>query len=135
LHRFEQSGLRARRGAIDFVGENDLRHERTRAIFKLLRLLIIHRQPGDIAGQQIGRELNPAKRATERTRERFGERRLADTWDIFKEDVPFAQERDEREIDDLAFADDDLANIGANRGGGRLNIVDGCSHCTSRVDG
>jgi len=53
-HRFEQGGLRARGGAVDFIGQDDLREERTGPELELGRLGIENGAAGDVAGQQVG---------------------------------------------------------------------------------
>ena len=62
LHRFEQRALRFRRGAVDLVGENDIRetgplHENKGAATGLIGLLQ-NIGAGDIRRHQVGRELN-----------------------------------------------------------------------------
>ena len=53
-HGFEQGGLGARRGAIDFVGQHDLREERAGPELELGRLRIENGAAGDVVGQQVG---------------------------------------------------------------------------------
>ena len=65
LHRFEKRRLRLWARAIDFVGQDELREERTRAELNLAaaRRLVFHqdRRTRDIRGHHVGRELNAAE--------------------------------------------------------------------------
>ena len=47
-HRFQQTTLCFRRGPVDFVGENDVRENRTRHEFKGLFLAVEHRDAHDV---------------------------------------------------------------------------------------
>lgn len=49
-HRFQQRGLRSRRGSVDFVGEQDLREHRAGTEFELRVLLVEDRCAGHIGG-------------------------------------------------------------------------------------
>ena len=48
LHRFQQRGLRPRRGAVDFVGQHDLGHDGARPEFEIGCFLIEYVGAGDI---------------------------------------------------------------------------------------
>ena len=61
VHGFEQRGLRARRGAIDFIGENDIREERARTEFKFACIGLVYADAEHVAGQKIGSELHALK--------------------------------------------------------------------------
>src|SRR3989304_949426 len=66
---FEQRGLRARPGAVDLVGQHDLRHDRAWAELELAGLLVEHVHARDVGGQEVGRELEALERAAERAGE------------------------------------------------------------------
>jgi hypothetical protein len=63
LHGLEERGLRLGRGAVDFVGEQDVREDRAwledelPASFRFLQ----HGIAGDVAGEQVGRKLDAAR--------------------------------------------------------------------------
>src|SRR5580698_8362183 len=69
VHRFQQRGLRLRRGAIDFVGHDDVRENRPGLEFEFLRRGIEDADADYVAGQQVGSELNALERAAEGTSE------------------------------------------------------------------
>ncbi len=106
VHGLEKSGLRARRGAIDFISEDDIGKDRAGAKFKLARFGIVDADAENVAGKQIRSELD----ALEGTMKRFGEglrqRRLADAGYVFDEQMPAGEQRDERELDGFFLAVD-----------------------------
>ena len=104
VHGFEQRGLRARRGAIDFVGENDVGENRSGAKFKFARFGVVDADAEHVAGQQVGSELDALKAAMKRFGEGLGERGFADAGNVFDQQVAARQERDQRELDGFFFA-------------------------------
>ncbi len=66
LHGFEEGGLRLGRGAVDLVGEEDLREDRPVLELELapVRRLDDDGGAGDIRGHQVGRELDAVARGT-----------------------------------------------------------------------
>lgn len=77
-HRFEQTALGFGGRPVDFVGEDDVREDRTAPELEIVGLLVVDVQPDDVARQQVARELDALERTVERLRERPRERRLAD---------------------------------------------------------
>ena len=65
LHRFEQRRLRLGRGAVDLVGQHDLGDDRPGAELELAAALVVDRHAGDVAGQQVGRELDALEGAAD----------------------------------------------------------------------
>ena len=55
------------RGAVDLVGQHDLGHDRAGAELEVAGLLVVDRDAGDVAGQQVGRELDALEAAADRT--------------------------------------------------------------------
>ena len=68
LHRLEQRGLRLRRRAVDLVGEQDVREDRALAELELAGARVVDERPGDVAGHQVGRELDALRVEAERAR-------------------------------------------------------------------
>jgi hypothetical protein len=81
-HRFEQCALRLRHRAVDFIGEQQLREQRTRMKFEARRFALVDADADDVRRQQIGSELHALKIESERRRERVRQRRLADAGQI-----------------------------------------------------
>ena len=101
VHALEQRRLRARARAVDLVGEENVREDRALPEDELARPLIIDRDAHDVARQQIARELHAPQIPSDGARERARERRLADARDVLDEQVPSAEQRDERELHGL----------------------------------
>ena len=113
-HRFQQRGLRARGGPIDFIGQHDLRKHRSGAKLEVVGLGIEDRSPGDVGGQQVGRTLNAFERTAHAGGERAGQHRLGDARHVFEQHVTFAKPGDQREHDLRAFADDHGFDVADN---------------------
>ena len=111
LHRFEQGGLGLRRGAVDLVGQDDLGDDRAGPELELVAALVVDRDAGDVAGQQVGRELDALEAAAERAGQRLRQHRLADARHVLDQDVALAGQRDDRQLELGALPDDDLLNI------------------------
>ena len=54
-HRFEQRALRLRRGAVDFVGEHELREQRARMELELAGVAVVNADADDVRRQQVAR--------------------------------------------------------------------------------
>jgi len=57
LHRFEQCALDFGRGAVDFVGKNQIGEDRAFTSCKATRLRVVNLRADDIGGKHVGREL------------------------------------------------------------------------------
>ena len=60
-HTFQQRGLRSGCCPVDLIGQQDVGKGRSGHKLKLACLLIKDANPGDIAGQQVGRALQAPK--------------------------------------------------------------------------
>ncbi|CDK39230.1 hypothetical protein BN903_4 [Halorubrum sp. AJ67] len=87
LHRLQQRGLRLRRGAIDLVGEDDVREDRSRREREGAVALVEHVGPGHVGGEEVGGELDPRELQAERGRERARREGLSGPGHVFEEDV------------------------------------------------
>jgi hypothetical protein len=76
-HGFEQAGLRARRSAVDLVREEDVREDRARLEGEGPVARAVDGGAQDVAGQEIGRELDALELRVEGAREGLGQRGLA----------------------------------------------------------
>ncbi len=107
LHGLEQRRLRLGGGAVDLVAEHDVGEDGAGPELERARALVEHAHAGDVARQQVGRELDAAHGAVDAAREGLGEHRLADAGDVLDEQVALGQERDEGQPDGLGLAGDD----------------------------
>jgi len=110
VHGFEQRGLRFRRGAIDFIGDDDVGEDRAGLEFEFLRRGIVNADADHVAGQQIGRELDALERTIERTRERLCESGLPHAGNVFNQQVAAREQRGQRELNDVLLALDDASD-------------------------
>ena len=71
LHRLQQSGLCLGRGAVDFVGQNDVGENGTRDKAKISlsgrAIFLDHLGARDVRGHQVRSELNAIENQIERT--------------------------------------------------------------------
>ena len=118
LHRFEQGALGLRSGAVDFVGEHDVREDGAAPeleAFPPLCVVIDHGRPEDVRGHQVGRELNARESERERLAQRSHEHRLAEPWHPLEERVPPGEEAREDAVDHLLVANDCLPDLRPER--------------------
>ena len=104
VHRLEQRGLRFRRGAVDFIGDDDVGEDRAGFEFEFLRGGIVDADADHVARKHVRGELDALERAVERAGERLRESRLADAGYVFDQQVAAREKGGERELDDLFLA-------------------------------
>ena len=124
-HHLEQRRLRARRGAVDLVGEQDVREHRPRPELEHLLLLVEDRHAEDVGGQQVGRELHAREARADRGRERLRERRLAGAGEILEQHVAAGGEGGEQPPHALVLAAHHLADVGGDAVEERLGVARG----------
>ena len=110
-HCFEQSALRPRGSPVDFIGQNKVAENRAGIKRKLAARRIENRTAYNITGQQIGRELNPAKLSVNTARQSFAHQRFTNSRNIFQKDVFAGEERDKTKFPDVSFAENDMADV------------------------
>ena len=110
-HALEQAGLRARRGAVDLVGQQDVAEGRTGAEDELVFLLIKIVEAGHVAGQQVRRKLDAAEPGRNGLGERLGEHGLAHAGHVFDQNVAVGDHGGQEQVDDRGRADHDAADI------------------------
>ena len=115
LHRLQERSLGLRCGAVDLVGEDELGDDGTGPVFEAAGLLVEDVDPGHVAGEEIGSELDALEGAADRTRNRFGQDRLADPGDVLDEDVTATEQCDEHEEHLMPLADDDSLDVIADQ--------------------
>jgi hypothetical protein len=115
FHGLEQRALRLRRGAIDFVGQHQLRENRTALKAELTRVAIVHRHTEHVGRQQIAGELHALERQSQGFRESVSERRLADARNVLDQQMAARQQAGETEADLRILAEDDPVELGKHR--------------------
>ena len=112
LHGFQQGRLHFRRGAVDFVGKDEVGEDRPLAGAEGRFAGHVDHRAQQIGGQQIGRKLDAAKVGRQRLGQRLDGRRLGQARHALQEDVPVGQQPDQQAGDHLLLADDGLAQLG-----------------------
>lgn len=124
LHRLQQGGLGARRGAVDFVGHQKLGKDRAgdEAEAALAGgVLLEHFRAENVGGHQVGRELHAAGVETERNAHRFHQLGLGEAGHADQQRMAAGQHRDDGPFHHLLLAEDDGADrvLGGAHMGGR----------------
>ena len=128
FHRFEQRALRFGRGAVDFVGEQNLRKqgagEETEGAF----LAVENGNADDISGQHVAGKLDARELQTEQARQSVRQRGFANARQVFDEQMAMRQQAGQRESDLFVLAENDFVSCGDNFGDGRLFVgrLHGC---------
>lgn len=111
LRRFEERGVRLGGGAVNFVGEKDLRKNRAGTEGKFLRFRVENERADDVGRRQVRRELNASETTAERATKRLREKGFAETRDAFDENVSAGKKSDERSDDEFALPDERFFNF------------------------
>ena len=117
LHGLEHGRLGLRRGAVDFVGEENLGEDRTFLEFKepfSVRRFHDHVRAEDIRRHQVGRELNAIEVEVERLGKCPHQECFAKPGNAFQQTVPADEQASQHAVDDFIMADDDTADLFAN---------------------
>ena len=130
VHGLEERGLRARRGAVDFIGQHDVGKNRPVAEFKLAVLGIVDADAKHVARKQIRSELNPLEAAMKRFGKRLCQRGLADARYVFDKQVAPREQRDERKLDGLLLAEDGAPNGALQL---RNDLCGSCRHLSTAL--
>ncbi len=117
FHRFEQRGLRARRGAIDFVHQQQIGEDRPAMQRKRTGGQIENVRSNDVGRHQVRRALDALKSQPANSRQRFDRERFRQSRDAFQQCVTAADQHDQKLIDDFLLPDDYLRKFGANVSG------------------
>jgi hypothetical protein len=104
----------ASRGAVDFVGEHDLREDwsglETHFAFAVIRF---GHDVGadDVGGHQVRRELDAREAQFKTLRERADQQCLSQSGRAFQQAVAAGEDAGQHAVDDVAVADHDLAHF------------------------
>lgn len=119
LHGFEHGGLRLRRRAVDFVGEQDVREDRSFDESEgspSLSVFFEHGCSGNIGRGQVRSELNASEIDVENLCDRLYDERLGETWHALQKAVSLGKDRGENLANGVALSDDDLGEFVFKRG-------------------
>jgi hypothetical protein len=94
-----------------------LSHDRAWPELENTPLLIEDVDAGDIAREEIRRELNSFEGASNGPGNRLSQYRLPHAWHVFDQYMSMAQKRHEHQVDIMTFTNDDTFDIVARRSG------------------
>jgi hypothetical protein len=118
LHRLQHRRLGLGCRPVDLVGEDDVREDRSPfelEVFVLPALgLDDDRSADDVGRHQVRCELNAGKLQAQDVGEGADEHRLAEARHALQQDVAPGEQGDDAAVDDLAVADDHLADLPAD---------------------
>ena len=105
LHRFQQRGLHLGRRAVDFVGEDDFVEQRPLDEFELA--FVIDVGSGQIARQQVRRELDAPKAAVDGSGQCFHRGCLGQPWQALHQHMAISQQANHQTVEQGGLADND----------------------------
>ena len=113
LHRLQQRRLRLGRGAIDFVGQDQVGKDGAalEAEAALPVAVLEYVRAGDVGRHQVRRELDAAELQAQRVGQGANEHRLAQAGDAFQQRVAAGEDGHQHIADHVLLADDDLADL------------------------
>ena len=109
-HRLKQSALRARAGAIDLVGQQHLREQRSGLKTKIGFNRVEHIQAGEIRRQQITGETHPFEGKPKHPSQGFCQGRLTHARPVFDQQMATGQQTTERQTNLMLLAQQQPAN-------------------------
>ena len=110
-HAFEQGGLCAGRGAVDFVREQDVREDGTAAKDEFGSLLIEIVDAGDVGRKQVGGELDTLRIRGNGFRQRLRERGFSRSGNVVEKNVAAAQKGRDDQADLFVLTVDGARHI------------------------
>src|SRR4029078_6252814 len=139
LHRLEERGLRARRRAIDLVGEDDVREHWARheayVPFPARGVVLAQPRSEDIGWHQVRRELDATELEADGVGQRLDEECFREAWHAAQQTMAAGEEAGEYFAPDALLADDRPANLGVetrNQFGRLLKWEDGDARSSVR---
>ncbi len=116
LHGLKQGGLRARAGAVDFIGHKKLRKHRT---FDEAEgappgsVFLKDFRAQNVGRHQVRRALDAVGGKPENLRQRFHQQGFGHTWNADQQDMPAGHERNQGLVDHRILPENHLADLGA----------------------
>ena len=111
LHRLKKSRLRLGRRSVDFIGQQNVDEYRTLSKDEIVGSLIKNVRADDIAGHEVGRELDASIVQVKGLRKRPHEQRLCHPGNTFEQDVAVRQNGDQGLFDNPILTTDGLRDL------------------------
>ena len=131
LHGLEEGRLGARGGPVDLVGQQHLGEDGAGAEGEVGGPLVEDARPGDVAGQDVRRELHPTELTPDGGGQAAGQQGLAHPRHVLEEDVAVAEDGRQYVVHHFGLAHH---HLGHSRADGRQNggRIGGCAVGTRR---
>ena len=116
LHRFEQRRLGLGRGAVDLVGQDDLREDRPlhESQTTAALLLVENLGAGDVGRHQVGRELDALEIEIEDVGQGLDQQRLGQSGHAGNQAMAAGEQRNQHLLHHVVLSDDHLAELRKN---------------------
>lgn len=111
LHRFEERGLHFWRRSIDFISQDDVRHDRSHLGIEFLGFAIVDLAADDVCREKIWRELDSFEFQTEELSEDVDGFCFRQSGEPFDEDMASAEDIYYYCIDEVIHTDDMLVDM------------------------
>ncbi len=115
LHRLEQRALHFGRRTVDFVGQDQVRKNRTELGRELAAAGIVNQRADQIGGQKVGRELQTLKAGLNAGRHCLDGQRFGEAGNAFEQDVTVGEQAEQEPVDQIFLSDDDVTDLLAQR--------------------
>jgi hypothetical protein len=127
LHALEQRRLGTRRGAVDLVGEQQVREDRAGTELELLRLLVVDVGADEVGGHQVGRELDAPEARADEPRDRERKQRLAGSRDALEQRVAAGEKARQHLLLHLVLSEDHRVETLAQAAEAAMDVGE-CEH-------
>jgi len=111
LHGLEQRALHLRRGAVDLVGQDQVREDGAELGRELALGHVVDDGAYEVGRQEVGRELDARELGVDGVTQRADRQRLGQAGYTFEQHVAARQQADEDALDHVLLTDDDLADL------------------------
>ena len=99
------------RGAVDFVGEQEIDEHRPELGVERSRVRAVHASADQVRGDEVRRELDAAVGSAQHTGQGLDGQRLGQAGDAFEQDVASGQKADQQALEHRVLADDDALDL------------------------
>ena len=125
LHDLEQRGLDLGRGAVDLVGEQEVREDRPELGVERVAVGAVDAGADEVGRDEVRGELDPLERRVEDVGEGLDRQRLGEARHALEEEVAAGEQRDEDPLEHRVLADDHAPDLVEDGLAGRPPIEGG----------
>ena len=111
FHDLQHSGLGLGGSTVDLIRQDDVTHRRAVTELEFAGFLIVNRETGNIGRHDVRSELDPFESAIDGLRQSGDQTGFTGTGHVFDKNVPFRDHRQDDDLNDIAFTDDDRLDV------------------------